>query len=31
MNIIALTAPFRSKEHEDIFISYQKKGIPILE
>ena len=30
MNIIALTAPFRSKEHEDIFKSYQKKGIPIL-
>lgn len=30
MNIIALTAPFRSKEHEDMFISYQKKGIPIL-
>ena len=30
MNIIALTAPFRSKEHEEIFKSYKKKGIPIL-
>lgn len=30
MNIIALTAPFRSDEHKEIFESYKKKGIPIL-
>jgi hypothetical protein len=30
MNIIALTAPFRTHEHKKIFQSYKKKSIPII-